>query len=374
MVFVYEPVCVGYQHAEFNSFFIRMILKSFKEDVLFVCEKEHGAFVKDRLNEENEKIVLEDRFVFDDKDKYRRFSHIYAQYKKLFRNMEKCGSKKLIVTVTRKYELIIVNLLARKYKSIKVLMLFHAHLNVVMQSRYYKKILSSFTAKNVGYIVLSKNIKQSISEMAPNISKRIVAIHHALPSKPLASQHEINLTNVNFGFIGIATREKGEYNICEIAKKCSSVNCCFHYCGVVDDCVLLENMRDSGIVVHGGSSPLSFDDYFKAIQKLDYVILLLRKDAYEFRVSGTLIDAVNNETPVITLSNRYTDEVFSEFGDIGFLCGSDEEICSVIKKLSKQMDASLYNKQVELMRKMKNTLTVDFLAKEFSSQLNEFLN
>lgn len=372
MIVVYEPVCIGFQHAEFNSFFLNVVKESFDNDILFISEKEHGNIVKKRLEGKCDRISYEERSVHTDSDKYHRFFRIYSDYKKLFAKIKSDGVNTLVVTVTREYELIIVNLLARKYKSVRILMLFHAHLNRIMEKPVYKRILLSFTAENVGYIVLSKNIKQAICNLAPQLQKKIISIHHALPSEQNICHHTLHSTNINFGFIGIATQEKGEDSIIEIVKKCKGDNVHFHYCGVVNDSELVRKMKESGIVVHGGTQPLSFEKYFESIRDLDYVILLLRKKSYKFRVSGTLIDAVNNEKPIITLSNQYTDEIFDEFGNIGYLCESEKDVCEVINKISSEFDSCIYHTQVACMKKMKETLSIDFLSRELKEQLKIF--
>ena len=363
MVYVYDPTCEGFQHVEFNTFFINAVSKAIDSELCFYSEKEHGDYVKERLEKEGIKISYKERAVFNENNKIKRFLRIFKEYKNLINSAKNNKINKIVVTVARKYEVVILNWLARSFEG-KIYMLFHAHLSIVMNSNYYRNIIANHTANNVKYIVLSKSIKNSMIEVAPKLKDKIVAIHHALPSEGVLDKHLVDLEHIRFGFIGIATQEKGMRSICNIVNSVNSKNAGFYYCGVIHDNGIIKQLEDAGVTVKGGRTPLSFDQYKESIRSLDYVVLLLEPKAYEYRVSGTLIDAVNNERPIIVLSNKYSDEVFEEFGEIGYLCKDENEINVRIRNILGRFSQDEYDLQVDAMRKMKCEMTVDVVVKE----------
>ena len=380
MIIVYEPVCTGFEHANFNALFISAIYNIIKDKILFISEHEHGLLVKERISLFSSDLLLSNIF-FEDRDnkvynsKIQKFFCAYGQYNKLLKRANSLDVKTIILTVTRKYELVIINQLAKNC-GIKILMLFHAHLNAIIGSNLYKSYIRKHTCKNVGYIVLSNSIKEAIYMMIPSLAlhNQVLSFRNALLLNKILFKKTVDQSKIKFGFIGIATRDKGITQVKNIVTHCQRPNTEFHYCGLLQNNKIKKEIEKIGVLIHGGEKPLSYPEYESAIQNLDYVILLLSSNYYKYRVSGTLWDAINNEKPIIALRTSYIDEVFNEFGDIGYMANDEKDICIIIREISEDFNQTEYNKKVEKIRFMKTKLTPEFIASEFKKQYKMFVN
>jgi len=67
-------------------------------------------------------------------------------------------------------------------------------------------------------------------------------------------------------------------------------------------------------------------DYERELARLDYVVFLYPPGSYTLTASGALLDALSLGKPVIALRNPYFEHCFSLLGDIGYLCGSVDEL------------------------------------------------
>ena len=46
MIIIFEPQCIGFEHAEFNAAFMKVVEIAFNEKIIFIAEKEHIKNVK----------------------------------------------------------------------------------------------------------------------------------------------------------------------------------------------------------------------------------------------------------------------------------------------------------------------------------------
>ena len=100
---------------------------------------------------------------------------------------------------------------------------------------------------------------------------------------------------------------------------------------------------------------LARDDFRKLLGRLHFVFLSLQPEYYRLAASGALLDALTWLKPVIATSVPIVSDIFAQFGDIGYLCSSAEDMQRVLHGVLTEMDSVRYAGQVEAMRRARET-------------------
>jgi len=110
---------------------------------------------------------------------------------------------------------------------------------------------------------------------------------------------------------------------------------------------------------------ISQEDYARFIENSHYSLVFLEGEEYVYRISGSVLDSVQFQLPIIAFQHHFTNELFAKGGDIGFLCQSLEEMEELIFQLSQQnpLYTSRYPRQIENLKKLATKFYVDEAAK-----------
>lgn len=81
---------------------------------------------------------------------------------------------------------------------------------------------------------------------------------------------------------------------------------------------------------------LPFDIYNSYIQQMDALMLFYNCDSYKLTASGAILEAIWNEKAIYALRNEYFDYLFDEFGELGELFDTVEELTNRLNSLSKE--------------------------------------
>lgn len=226
----------------------------------------------------------------------------------------------------------------------KVIIIFHGELELLIRNvpvykisnlyKYihyysYKYLLND---SGVKALVLGESIRQCLLGMFPASANSIVSIEHPyIFDKKRKSS--ISNPNLVLGTVGHLTSTKGLYELLDIAN------------------ILRDEIEKGNLTLKVvGKKPINIDvnvykeivwqseDYIprerfdKEVNSLDYILFLYPKDSYQLTASGALFDAISNEIPIIALENLYFNEILKD-SNIGYLCGSVDEIVGIIKML-----------------------------------------
>ena len=82
-----------------------------------------------------------------------------------------------------------------------------------------------------------------------------------------------------------------------------------------------------------GQSFLNRDEFNEKISSLDYVLYLYPVNTYKYTASGSLMDSINIERPIISFKNDYFKYIFDKFGQLGFLVNDTHEMILLIEEL-----------------------------------------
>lgn len=87
------------------------------------------------------------------------------------------------------------------------------------------------------------------------------------------------------------------------------------------------------------------------LDQLHFVIFPHAAKNYQLTASGTLLDALACEKPLITRRIALFENMFLKHGDIGYLFSADLELQSIVNHIMDEMDLTRYHRQVLDLKK-----------------------
>lgn len=270
------------------------------------------------------------------------------------------------------------------FRKCKVIITLHGELQLLRQrggkcvDRLYASFLRmAFTMRLLGrrYLVLDPYIRDRLVTYKLLPGDRIIAIRH-----PLTHEGEISPPNAGpgivFGHLGVAKLEKRSPLFFELAAKFQSDVAVGRASFVVAG-QLLDEMQPfiNNWVEYSDSDELvSYDAYLDHCMKMQYAIFFYDNAGYELISSGTIMDAISFEIPIIALKNGYFTRLFDACAvPPGILCNDFEELCDVVYKVITS-DGFNYGQLKVGMRLLKHKFGLGQLQDDFSSQLEGFLS
>lgn len=217
------------------------------------------------------------------------------------------------------------------------------------------------------FTVLGDSIKDNLSQIIqPNKLNHIISIDH-----PYFFSH-IKIKNksskLKLGVIGTMAQEKGADILVEIAQKLKLKDRSDVSISIIGRILCkTEQFSQNGIILPSnlGKESIPRDEFDSLISGLDYILYLYPNSSYKFSASGSLLDSLNIESPVISFKNNYFQYIFNKFGDFGYLVDNVPEMISLIEELA---DPSHTPKIFEF-EKIKSQFSPDAIKEVFISNL-----
>ncbi len=228
------------------------------------------------------------------------------------------------------------------------------HGDPVRRALDLKSVLSRNYHGRLRYLVLEEFIRSRLAAISPatagvtDVLPHPLALQgHVLPERPL----ELPL---RVGLVGLGSQEKGMGSFLRIAKQLKQelgdlVR--FHHIGTFvqgTDPALYSLLEEPP-----AAKQLTRSEFLARINRLHYFVFPYKETYYGLSASGTFLDAVAALKPVIATRIPLTEQFFSEFGPIGYLCDGEEEMIRAIRDIARKPDASTYQAQVDTLRTMR---------------------
>lgn len=373
----FDFVAAGGIHTTFNSAMIEVLGKVYPENegIVLHSEKRHGEIVKKKCLTE---IQVKSRKAID-KIKYRKvkdfFNSIVVFFKILFKNKEDIFFIGIAFPFT-------VNSIftASKLFGKKVFVCLHGELQQLLDCdeavfdrkgrAYFSKMNYAFSRKNenVNYVILGKTIFESVKHLFHSKNKIIVINHPALfPEKQKSGRlHK----PVVIAQIGQAAKRKGSHHLFEIAKllenEIAEGQVVFEFLGMCGD----EFPEKQLGLVKFSKEFLSEEELCEHIREIDFSLQLTTDSICTAIASGTLIDSLIFEKPVIGLHSTYLDSYITGRHK-SLVCSSVEELASLIKTISKTCTEKEYDEYVDSVLQMKKFFSVETNADLFRKGLEK---
>jgi hypothetical protein len=218
----------------------------------------------------------------------------------------------------------------------------------------------------VRYIVLEKPIKEVILNKLPSLEGRVDVLDHPLPSN--AGEQSTNDLSVplQFGFLGLASEEKGFPFYIRLASEFSKkYSQCVEFHAIGSLPCDQKRLEMVALKRKPGLQKLDRDKFTQYLKELHFVCFPYQGGHYKFSASGALLDSIGWEKPFIAMRLPIFENLFSRFGDIGYLCDTETEFRETIDGIIMYQDAARYRKQTLTLRKVKESRTPKFLASKY---------
>jgi len=227
------------------------------------------------------------------------------------------------------------------------------------------------------YIVLSKHIEDYITTYYPEINLEIQSLDHPAYTKYISNKQVISCDNVdpyfqdkishsiNFAFMG--TPQKGIDEFIQIANNVKKNTMAkqkiqFFLAGYLGEDLISTTAFD--ILTNPSVEPIGYDKYLDILSQSHYVLWFAFHNPYQLRASGTIVEAIQLEKPIICLKNPLVSYYFQRFGNIGYCCNSLDEITKLIIRFSGEFPLEEYRTQIANLRSIKNNFAPRYIAQE----------
>lgn len=371
----FDFVAKGGVHTTFNSAMIEVLNKVYpsNEGIVLHSEKEHGKIVQKKSNV---KIIFEPlNFLFSKIVRYSKIRDLLAIvfiFPRLFINSEDI----IYVGLAFPFCIRFLNFFTKLLKK-HIFITLHGELQYFLpcdkryiqieHKRYFCSTKKYFNVENkyITYVILGKPIFDSVSHVFKS-NRNIIVINHPA----IFLQDKSNLKNchkpLQIGMIGGGLERKGVESIFklagflkdEILEKKVVLKICGFYSGNTKN----ENLN----LVQYFNKILPEAELENEIKNLDYSLQLTTDFICKAIASGTFIDSLIFEKPILGLHSSYLDYYCPDKYPI---FDSEKELAQRIKEYVYSQTDDFYRKDCEMTMQMRNKFSTDFNAELFKKQL-----
>lgn len=371
----YDFIAAGGVHTTFNSAMIEVLRNVFPEskEIIFHSEKEHGVIVNNKVLS---KISIKPMKLL-----------FLCPYKRLRDVFSILIALKTIISV-RKNDVICFGLvfpicinaiwfftkIFRKH----VYVCLHGEMQAFLETetqnfspkiKKYMQIMGfSFHHHNpyVTYILLGQTIYDSVKSLFNEKNKVIILNHPAIfnmQRKPILHRP------ICIGAIGSALERKNSHVVFELAKILESyIKSGLLKIKIAGYCSKDFDLNDCGLVEYS-SALLNEEELQEQINSLDYSLQLTTDSICRAIASGTMIDSLLYDKPILGFHSSYLDYYFLNTSLKKYICSSVEELSVIIKELIMTIDETKYEEDVKQLQEIKKEFSVDVNSILFKKQM-----
>jgi hypothetical protein len=347
-----ELQCEGIEHVKFNSALIETFSYTYEKSLFdFIGEKNHCKSINKELLGE----CIDSYTFLKSSQSKKHFNHNFYKTIQLFNHLRRKNYNLVVILSLNNHLLILLKLLFL-FTRHNVIFIAHSELELLNDKR--KKILfkNFFSFKNnylrynvarFKFLFLSEKIMNNVIKISPGIQKHALYFNHPYRfDNNFVEDYKERDNKINIGFIGFAHENKGIKDFLELSN-IFSLDYKFSIIGSIDSKIDLANSKRVQII----DNVADRKNYINKVKDLDYIFMPYSRDKYNFYFSGTALDAVEMNIPIIAYRNKFSEYFFNECGEIGFIIESFSE---ALKVLSKIKDKEIYFKNIEYMFFKKN--------------------
>ena len=249
-----------------------------------------------------------------------------------------------------------INLLARLFK-LKIIIVCHGEMenlsNGIKLNFLSNLALNKFKSetyvppKNMFFCVLSKRIKDNLqSVVSAKVFEKIISFELSYIFKESVNKLNKSEEFIRIGFLGSLRDGFKLDNLINLAKKIDNKKIKLYSLGrIYCDKKILENLNIH-IIPDSNNRFLSrkeLDDY---IANMHFILFLNPSYSYNFTASAAILDAIDNEKPILALKNNCFNFIFSKISNPGVLFENITHISDYINKLDK-FDSKIDFKEIK---------------------------
>ncbi len=381
IVLVFEPTYTGTTHAPGNSHLVQIVARALPEarvrvsaEAGHLAELRADAALAALGNVEYRPIALAPRFRGQvNAVSWERFRHEFAMLRAGLAERRR-GEPVLILLASSTGTAIAAALLAARLAGgrVAVQVGLHGDLNSVEGWRSANPLARRLDLRGMlenagpraGFLVFEPSIARELARLVPRAAGRIDVLPLAVNVSELAHwRPPPPPPPLHIGLVGQTTRAKGIEPFLETARLLRArygARVAFHIVGKRMPETSPESLAD--IAEEVPDRHLGRDEFLRLLAGLHYVFLPLQPSYYRLSASGAVLDAVTWLRPMIATRLPIVEDLFAQAGDIGHLCDDVAEMQRVLAGLIETPDPARYARQVEALRRLRETRTPAALA------------
>lgn len=381
MILVFEMTCIGRVHVAFNANMLEVITTAYPDQkITMFGDAEHLRLVQDLSTEQ-----VRTHVVFKPVEiskSFRGMPHIVSvkrfidEMRIINRAFERSTGDQACLMVfcsATPTAILAAQLNILRFRKRLIQVIFHGNLHTItgwrtrnpfMRAADLISIFKRKYQKKTRFVLLEHGIGSVLADLVPEIRERIDILPHMLPSvkREFINQKEHEKI-MRFGFIGGATKDKGFDTFVKIAKNVmQSHPHGAEFILIGNPSGGLDNLISSNIAHYDSQYLSTSENYYNAIQTLDYAIFPFKSGYYDLSPSGALLDALGCHVPVIAIKNATISKLFDEFGALGILCDSEQEALDTVTRILNDMSELTSDTIVHSMVRISQSRSIQNLA------------
>ena len=375
MIYVCELYRQGGAHVPVNAGMLQIIrLASPDEEVCFFADAEHVEHVREQVGPEISSSIAWKTIDTPSPRAIYVVNLLSALkiYWQLAKSLSKSSRKRLVVTSADDSTIVVaLKFLERfAFKGVRIQVIVHGGMteqrfrNPWLRFKDTTTALSVFPNSSIQYLVLEHDIGRRILQVLPSLAGKIEVLEHPLPPNERNSYARELSTPIRFGFLGLATSMKGFPVFLDLAAQISR-----KYPGKAEFHVIGRLASDQKprpemelLATKPRSDRMSREQFIEEVKRLHFVIMPYKREYYEFSPSGTLVDAITWQVPVIATRLPIFERTFESSGSIGYLFDSEIELYTIVEDIVNAIDHSRYKVQISNLREAHGARTPEKLA------------
>lgn len=232
-----------------------------------------------------------------------------------------------------------------------------------LNAQFYRNAFQK-TPSNVKFNVLSPVIREKLVKAGFLHENQVIWMEHPIQPTDGIRDNQFPLTPI-FSFLGVASVRKNAAEFFKLVTKFQDASLAdqirFELVGKIAPDLHPSMSGFNWVAENNISIPQNI--YEQHCLKATYALSFLNGDEYLFRISGSLMDAIQYHIPLIALKHEYVNYLFEQGGDIGFLCSDMKEMEEVIYKIMNRDNAYIRRYKVQVGN-------ISNLAKRFYDENN----
>jgi hypothetical protein len=363
MTILFDPVCHGQEHAPFTAALLATTRRAFPgEGPTFFGEASHIDAVRALLDPALASEVTWKPIAVVPRacaDLRARLTHEWRAISTVLREASRRRCTRIVACATTESGLAALKArLALTFAPIHVAVVHHSGLASLLGSRTTRALLRWGNGSRLHHVVLGPSIRDTVVARQPSLAPSLDAVRHPYLLPEVEPSVWPEGGPVRFGFLGVASRDKGFDAFCRLAARVAgqSTNGAsrprFELVGRLG----AEHREgpstgsgtageDDRAAVDISEMPMPRPVYEDRVARLTYAVLPYAPAHYAVVSSGAILDAFAYGKPCIALRNPLFEEYFSAMGDIGHLCDTEQQLFEVVSGIVQSKPRDQYAAQ-----------------------------
>lgn len=361
MILIYELAQIGVSHAPFTHAFLHTIAHAFPdEELAFYADQSHLDAVLGQPDLVLDACLTKHAYVPPPSPPRSFWPRLIATLRLLKKTWLPVANKapQVVFFSSEPHHIWAAKIFKMLHPKFRCHMVLHGDIHSILTPRSRNPVLRAYdfvTAlgrhnnPDVRFIALETHIAKNLGQLIPSASSVIDVIRHPCMSTHTPWESAVAPDGtIRFSLLGIAGPSKGLDVFARLALHSSRNE------RRTPDFRLIGKIQPAArsLDLSGISGPLPFSEVWLArdlfereVAATDYVVLPYSMGYYGLAASGVLLDVLRWRKPVIAFDTPVMRELAEAFGDIGYICASEDEMLATIDRLLRDFDPLRYQLQ-----------------------------